>query len=420
METSAVVLVAVICVVAGLVVGAVFGAWLVWSRYRGTWEDAAGTAREQADSSRRELAETQAALAAAEAESRVLAAERTADRDRAAAESTVLKALAPVGQRLESLQRQVGTLERDRVEQYGQLSEQLKTAAATDTALLVNTRSLVATLKSTSARGHWGEVQLRRVVEAAGMLAHTDFSEQEVLRGEEGRILRPDLVVQLPGGKFLAVDAKVPLSAVLEAEDLAGDVTAEAAARRAELQQAHAKAVRAHVDALSAKEYWQGLADSPELVVCFLPAESFLAAALESDPGLLDHAFSKNVALVAPVSLLAALKSVAYSWRQETLTDNARELFLASQQLYQRLGTLGGHVTKLGGSLKSAVEKYNAMVGTLESRVLPSARRIGELDPSNGEHLTPISPVESTPRVLSAAELLDGESAGDRGTPPMP
>lgn len=412
METSAVVLVAVVCVLAGLVVGAVFGAWLVWSRYRGSWEDAAGTAREQADSSRQELAETQAALAAAEAESRVLAAERTVDRDRAAAESTVLKALAPVGQRLETLQRQVGMLERDRVEQYGQLSEQLKTAAATDTALLVNTRSLVATLKSTSARGHWGEVQLRRVVEAAGMLAHTDFAEQQVLRGDEDRILRPDLVVQLPGGKSLAVDAKAPLSAVLEAEDLAGDVTAEAASRRRELQQDHARAVRAHVDALSAKQYWQGLDDSPELVVCFLPAESFLAAALESDPGLLDHAFSKNVALVAPVSLLAALKSVAYSWRQETLTDNARELFVASQQLYQRLGTLGGHVTKLGGSLKSAVEKYNAMVGTLESRVLPSARRIGELDPSNGEGLAPIPPVESTPRVLSASELLDGEPDG--------
>ncbi|MEO9247903.1 DNA recombination protein RmuC [Citricoccus nitrophenolicus] len=420
METSAVVLVAIVCVLAGLVVGAVLGAWLVWSRVRGSWEDTASEARDQARSSREELAEAQAALAAAEAESRVLAAERTADRDRAAAESTVLRALAPVGQRLETLQRQVGMLERDRVEQYGQLSEQLKTAAATDTALLVNTRSLVATLKSTSARGHWGEVQLRRVVEAAGMLAHTDFAEQQVLRGDEDRILRPDLVVRLPGGKALAVDAKAPLAAVLEAEELAGDETAEAAGRRRELQLDHARAVRAHVDALSAKAYWQGLADSPELVVCFLPAESFLAAALESDPGLLDHAFSKNVALVAPVSLLAALKSVAYSWRQESLTDNARELFEASQQLYQRLGTLGGHVTKLGGSLKSAVEKYNAMVGTLESRVLPSARRIGELDPSHGDRLTPISPVESTPRVLSATELLDGESAGDGGTVGMP
>ena len=414
------VLVAIVGVLAGLVVGAVLGAWLVWSRVRGSWEDTASEARDQARSSREELAEAQAALAAAEAESRVLAAERAADQDRAAAESTVLRALAPVGQRLETLQRQVGMLERDRVEQYGQLSEQLKTAAATDTALLVNTRSLMATLKSTSARGHWGEVQLRRVVEAAGMLAHTDFAEQQVLRGDEDRILRPDLVVRLPGGKALAVDAKAPLAAVLEAEELAGDETAEAAGRRRELQLDHARAVRAHVDALSAKAYWQGLADSPELVVCFLPAESFLAAALESDPGLLDHAFSKNVALVAPVSLLAALKSVAYSWRQETLTDNARELFEASQQLYQRLGTLGGHVTKLGGSLKSAVEKYNAMVGTLESRVLPSARRIGELDPSHGDRLTPISPVESTPRVLSAAELLDGESAGDGGTVGMP
>lgn len=416
METSAVVLVAVVCMVAGLVLGAAAGSWWVYSRLRDRREETARRSRQEAAASREELAEVQAALAAAEAESRILASERSADRDRSATESKVLAALAPVGQRLETLQRQVGMLERDRVEQYGQLSEQLKTAAATDTALLVNTRSLVATLKSTSARGHWGEVQLRRVVEAAGMLPHTDFAEQQVLRGDEDRILRPDLVVRLPGGKSLAVDAKAPLAAVLEAEDLAGDVSAEAAARRAELQLAHARAVRAHVDALSAKEYWAGLADSPELVVCFLPAESFLAAALEADPALLDHAFSKNVALVAPVSLLAALKSVAYSWRQESLTQNARELFDASRQLYQRLGTLGGHVSKLGGSLKSAVEKYNALVGTLESRVLPAARRIGDLDPSTTEQMPPAKPLESTPRVLSAAELLDG----DGGTAAMP
>ncbi|MFC7400797.1 DNA recombination protein RmuC [Citricoccus sp. GCM10030269] len=411
METSAVLLTGVACVLAGLVVGAALGAWLVFARLRATWQESAERAREEAQSARSELAEVQAALAAAEAESRVLTAERSADRDRTEAESKVLTALAPVDQRLQTLQRQVGMLERDRVEQYGQLSEQLKTAAATDSALLVNTRSLVATLKSTSARGHWGEVQLRRVVEAAGMLPHTDFDEQQVLRGDEEQILRPDLVVRLPGGKSLAVDAKAPLAAVLEAEELAGDVSAEAASRRRELQAAHAKAVRAHVDALSAKEYWQGLPDSPEMVLCFLPAESFLASALEADPGLLDHAFSRNVALVAPVSLLAALKSVAYAWRQETLTDNARELFEASRQLYQRLGTLGGHVSKLGGSLRSAVEKYNSLVGTLESRVLPSARRIGDLDPSNGSELEPLKPVESNPRVLSAAELLDEDWA---------
>ncbi len=401
-------LVALACVVAGLVVGAVVGAWVAFTRARDRWGAEAERAREEARTVREELAEARAGLAAAEAESRMLTAERAADRDRAAAESTVLQALTPVGQRLETLQRQVGLLERDRVEQYGQLSEQLKTAAATDSALLVNTRSLVATLRSTSARGHWGEVQLRRVVEAAGMLAHTDFSEQEVLRGDEDRVLRPDLVVRLPGGKSLAVDAKAPLAAVLEAEELAGDVTAEAAGRRRDLQAAHAQAVRAHVDALSAKGYWTGLTDSPELVVCFLPAESYLAAALEADPALLDHAFARNVALVAPVSLLAALKSVAYSWRQETLTDNARELFDASRQLYQRLGTLGGHVTRLGSSLKSSVERYNSMIGTLETRVLPSARRIGELDPTRGEAADPLQPVEATPRVLSAPELLDG------------
>ncbi|QCU79317.1 DNA recombination protein RmuC [Citricoccus sp. SGAir0253] len=414
-----VLVVALVCVLAGLVVGAALGAWFGITRFRSAGgpgqrtREEAEAYREEALHLRGELSEVQAALAAAEAESRVLTAERTADRDRAAVEQRVLTALAPVGQRLETLQRQVGMLERDRVEQYGQLSEQLKTAAETDTALLVNTRSLVATLKSTSARGHWGEVQLRRVVEAAGMLPHTDFAEQQVLRGDEDRVLRPDLVVRLPGGKSLAIDAKAPLAAVLEAEELAGDHSAEAAARRGDLRRAHAKAVRAHVDALAAKEYWQGLDHSPELVVCFLPAESFLASALEADPGLLDHAFAQNVALVAPVSLLAALKSVAYAWRQETLTENARALFDASRQLYQRLGTLGGHVSRLGGSLRSAVEKYNSLVGTLESRVLPSARRIGELDPTLDAEVEMGRPVEATPRVLSAAELLEEPAAGD-------
>lgn len=407
MDPALTVWISIAFLVAGLVLGAAVGAWLVWRRVRGT----GGGPWAEADQARQELAQVRAELAAAQSESRVLTAERAADRDRAEQreqeESAVLRALSPVAQRLELLQRQVGLLERDRVEQYGQLSEQLKTAAETDTALLVNTQSLVATLRSTTARGHWGEVQLRRVVEASGMLPHTDFSEQHSYRGAEDQILRPDLVVRLPGGKSLAVDAKAPLAAVLEAHELAGDPSAEAAARREQLHSAHARALRAHVDALGSKSYWEALEHSPELVVCFLPAESILAAALDTDPTLLDHAFSRNVALVSPVSLLATLKSVAYAWRQDTLAEHAQSLFETAHQLYQRLGTLGGHLTKLGSSLKSSVERYNSLLGTLESRILPSARRIGELDPAVQERLEFPSPVESTPRVLSAAELLE-------------
>ena len=395
-----------LALILGLVLGALVGAWLMWRRAAGGGEEARRAQAELA-ALRTEHQGAREELAAARAEQRALTAARAEDAERQRAESQVMSTLAPLGQRLAALQEQVSVLERDRASQFGRLGEQLRAAAATDRDLLNQTTSLMATLKSTSARGHWGEAQLRRVVEAAGMLHHVDFTEQATLSGRDGERLRPDLVVSLPGGKAMAVDAKAPIGDALAAEALADEPGEEAYERRQALAAQHAAAVRRHVDQLSAKSYWTGLEHSPELVLCFLPAESLLAAALDADPGLLDHAFSRNVALVAPVSLLTALKSVAYAWRQDTLAENAHTVVASAKDLYERLGTLGTHLDRMGGSLKTAVDRYNQLVGNVESRVLPAARRLRDADP--GLAPTPdIRTLESAPRPLAAPELVAG------------
>lgn len=361
------------------------------------------------------LSEVSAQFAAADAERRLLAAQNRELGESRNQDGSVLRALGPVAEKLSAVQQQVSLLERDRLEQYGQLAQQLQEARLSDEQLLRSTHALESALRSNSARGQWGEVQLRRVVEAAGMLRHVDFHEQLHSSGTDNSV-RPDLVVQLPGDKQLVVDAKVPLSSYLQAqESVATDVRSQpGAAAHAQqlLLAAHAKALKAHVDSLSNKKYWDIPGNSPELVICFLPAESILAAALGADPGLLDYALNKNVVLASPGTLLAVLKSVAFTWRQDVLTDSARELFELGQQLYERMGTLGENVTKLGSSLKTSVDRYNSLVGTLEARVLPTARKLNALDASG--LITPAA-VEVTPRSIAApelqADLRDEESA---------
>lgn len=357
------------------------------------------------------LSEVSAQFAAADAERRLLSAQNRELGESRNQDGSVLRALAPVAEKLTAVQQQVSLLERDRLEQYGQLAQQLQEARLSDEQLLRSTHALESALRSNSARGQWGEVQLRRVVEAAGMLRHVDFHEQHHSTGS-GSAVRPDLVVQLPGQKQLVVDAKVPLAAYLEAQDLGPSsgrqqhgalLTGQSA-----LLTAHAKALKSHVDALSNKKYWDIPGNSPELVVCFLPAESILAAALAADPGLLDYALNKNVVLASPSTLLAVLKSVAFTWRQDVLTDSARELFELARQLYERMGTLGENVTKLGSSLKTSVDRYNSMVGTLEARVLPTARKLNALEVEGLE--TPPA-IEVTTRTVAAPELQTEESA---------
>ncbi|ADX73805.1 uncharacterized conserved protein [Pseudarthrobacter phenanthrenivorans Sphe3] len=350
------------------------------------------------------LSEVTAQFAAADAERRLLSAQNRELGEARSQDGSVLRALAPVAEKLTAVQQQVALLERDRVEQYGQLAQQLQEARLSDEQLIRSTHALESALRSNSARGQWGEVQLRRVVEASGMLRHVDFVEQVHSTGGESGV-RPDLVVQLPGEKQLVVDAKVPLSSYLEAQDLG---TGQERRNQQALLAAHAKALRAHVDSLGNKKYWDIPGNSPELVVCFIPAESILAAALTADAGLLDYALSKNVVLASPSTLLAVLKSVAFTWRQDVLTDSARELFELARQLYDRMGTLGENVTKLGASLKSSVDRYNAMVGTLEARVLPTARKLNSLEES-GLAAPPV--VEVTPRALAAPELQSDDEA---------
>lgn len=365
------------------------------------------------------LASAESQLSAASAERDLLARQNAALTSLDEQENTVLHALAPVAEKLGAVQRAVALLERDRVEQFGQLAQQLAEARESDAAILQSAHVLTSALANNASRGTWGEVQLRRVVEAAGMLDRVDFAEQVSTSGDTGAV-RPDLVVMLPGGKQIVVDSKVPLGAYLKAQEHAQDPSPAAATQRDRHLTEHAKAVKAHIDALGSKKYWDAVGSSPELVVCFLPAESFLAEALRADPGLLDYSFSRNVALASPATLMALLKGVAFGWRQELVTENARELFDLSTQLYGRLSTMGGHVARLGASLKGSVERYNAFIGALESRVLPTARRISALDLGAPETLPELPPVETTPRVLSASELLDEQMWRDNGISPLP
>ncbi|HET8879503.1 MAG TPA: DNA recombination protein RmuC [Arthrobacter sp.] len=395
---------ALLMLLIGAVAGAGFAFVVLRRRSAGLEQDFDGVSAR--------LSETTARLAAADAERRLLAAQNHELGEARTQDGSVLRALAPVAEKLSAVQQQVSLLERDRLEQYGQLAQQLQEARLSDEQLLRSTHALESALRSNSARGQWGEVQLRRVVEAAGMLRHVDFHEQVHSSGSETTV-RPDLVVQLPGAKQLVVDAKVPLTAYLEAQDLgAGGRTAghgsAAAGAQGPLLAAHAKALKAHVDALSGKKYWDIPGNAPELVICFLPAESILAAALTADPALLDYALSRNVVLASPGTLLAVLKSVAFTWRQDVLTDSARELFELAQQLYERMGTLGENVSKLGSSLKTSVDRYNSMVGTLEARVLPTARKLNALDAAG--LATPVT-VEVTPRSVAAPELQPGPGA---------
>jgi DNA recombination protein RmuC len=256
----------------------------------------------------------------------------------------------------------------------------------------------VTALRAPQTRGRWGEMQLRRVVELAGMVEHCDFSEQESVTGDGGT-LRPDLVVRLAGGKQVVVDAKVSLAAYLDAAESRDPDLVEAR------MQAHARHLREHVRGLAAKEYWRSFEPTPEFVVLFVPGDAFLAPALERDPQLLDDAMAARVFITTPTTLIAMLRTIAYTWQQEALTDHARTVFELGRELYRRLGTLGEHVDKLGRSLTRSVDDYNKVVGSLERTVLVQARRMAELQVTDADLVEPQAVIAAT-RPLSAPELL--------------
>jgi DNA recombination protein RmuC len=317
----------------------------------------------------------------------------------------ILRTLEPVTQTLARMDQKVQELERQRSAQHSQLSEQLRQVATNDEALRQTTESLASALRSTTTRGRWGEVHLRRVVEAAGLIERVDFDVQTQVTGDNGQG-KPDMIVHLPGGKHLAVDAKVPFSAYWDAQQISPAATGEEAARRENLLTQHVKAVRMHVDALGKKAYWEGVGSSPEIVICFLPTEALLSAALEHDPDLIDWAFSKKVALATPVTLWSVLKTVAFSWQQDVLTEDAKKLFDAGKELHQRLGVLAQRIESLGKSIGQTVKNYNQFVGTLETRVIPSARRLGAFG-DNEELMADIHAIDEPLRPLTQSELTE-------------
>jgi DNA recombination protein RmuC len=326
-------------------------------------------------------------------------------------EQAVLRALAPVSETLQTMQHKVDLLERDRQEQFGSLTEQLRQSRESDEALRATTESLASALRSGSTRGVWGVTQLRRVVEAAGLTRYVDFETQTSVTTDAGAG-RPDMVIRLPGDKALAVDAKVPLDAYLEASAIPLTAQGVEGARRKALLEKHVKAVRAHVDALAKKTYWAGLSSSPEFVVCFVPSESLLAAALEEDPSQLDYAFGRRVALASPVNLWAVLKTVAYTWTQQDVSQEARQLFELGNQLYERLAGLAGHADDLRRALERTVDSYNKFAGSLESRVLVSARRFPGIDATKLDAMPTPAAIERAPRHLTAPELLEAIDDG--------
>jgi len=312
---------------------------------------------------------------------------------------------AEVMQGLDRLSDQLHDLEHARATWQGQLHQQVLDMRLTADGLRRETQSLSTALRRPQVRGRWGELHLRRAVELAGLVEHCDFEEQVHLRAGADAALRPDLVVRLAGEKSVVVDAKVPLDAFLDATSC--DDSDERAAHLAR----HARRLRAHVELLGSKRYWRSLAETPEFVVLFLPAESFLSAALEADGSLIEHAADHGVVLASPTTLIALLRTVAHGWRHGSLADRAREIHRVGRDLHERLGTMGSHLGKLGRSLDTAVAAYNQTVGSWESRVLVAARRFEELDVTD-DRLEDAPVVETAVRSVGAVRSLPRRAAG--------
>jgi DNA recombination protein RmuC len=332
------------------------------------------------------------------AEGRIKEAAAALAGDAAVRDKAIGALLDPMAAALQRVEGQLRDVERERQSAYLGLRQQVDAMRASSEQLQYETKSLVNALRAPQVRGRWGELQLERVVQLAGMVEHCDFSTQVTASGDDGAV-RPDMVVHLAGGKSVVVDAKVPFAAYLEAvESRDPDAHAERLA-------AHARQLRAHVDALSAKAYWAAFEPAPEFVVLFVPGDPFLEAALQADPALLEHAFARNVVVATPTTLIALLRTVAYGWRQEALARNAAAVHQLGKELHARLATMGTHVAKLGRSLDGAVDSYNKTVSSLEARVLVTARRLTELKVADDELAAPAQ-VDRIPRRVSAPELV--------------
>jgi DNA recombination protein RmuC len=384
----------------GLLVGALIG-WLIAAR-----KSTSTVLVDESNELRVRLAAAEATIAGLSGQLAQNAAEKRERDERDREENKLLQALAPVKVHLEQMQLTVATLEKERTEQFGSIQQQLKSAIESDEQLRKQTQALSQALTSNNVRGVWGEAQLRKLVELAGLIKHADFDEQATISTNTGAG-RADMVINLPGGKSLAIDSKVPFSAYQEASAISELATGEEAARRARLIAEHVKAVKAHIDALGTKAYWSGLDASPDFVIAFIPSESLLSAALDADPALLEYAFKKNVALASPVSLFSVLKTINFIWRQNADESSVRNMIKLGKELYERVGKVAEHADKLGRSITSTVKDYNQFVSSLEGRMLVTARKLNDLDENalGTEDISAPKELEIAPVQLTASEL---------------
>ncbi len=349
-------------------------------------------------------------LASRTAERDVLASQLDGERERFAAERAghaddraVAAELAPLRHTLDRVAEHVNVLERDRVEQFGAVGAVLREVTERTHALGQQTATLSGALNSSGTRGVWGEVQLRRVLQHAGMLEKCDFDEQVTSVSKHDATVRPDVVIHLPGDKTLIIDAKAPLDSFLKAQ-----ATELVPSERDAYLRQHATALRGHVETLVSKSYWSAFDNSPELVICFVPSDAVLAVALQTQPELYDYAQSRRIVLASPATLLAVLRATAFAWQQDALNDNAAQVLRLGTELHSRLATMGKHVTTMGSSLRKSVDSYNQMVGTMESRVMVTSRKMVELGVVESTGAT-IPTVDSAVRPLTHADLLSAE-----------
>jgi DNA recombination protein RmuC len=367
----------------------------LWQRAEASFRDTFSALSAQALSRNNE-----AFLQLAETRLRQARTEAVADVD--ARKKAIEDLLTPMAKTLERVDAEVRDAERRRHQESASLLQRVATLDVNSRELQAETRRLVDALKRPGVRGRWGELQLKRVVELAGMTEHCDFTEQQTVTGNDRRI-RPDVIIQLPGGKTVIVDAKVPLDAYLRALE-APDETARQA-----LLADHARQVRNHLTQLGSKSYFSDVTGSPEFVVMFLPGEMFFGAALEQDPSLIEFGVERKVIPASPTTLIALLRAVAYGWQQEAMEENARQICELGRNLYDSVRTLAGHFSDLGARLNSSLDAYNKAVGSLERNVLVKARRFKDLQAApNGEDIERIEPLDRVPRALQAPELTDG------------
>jgi DNA recombination protein RmuC len=368
----------ILYLIIGLIVGAGLG-WLLASRSK------AGASPDGQIA----LADAKARVELLQQQVTQLETDRASREARERQENKLLQELAPVKENLTKMQEAVSKMETERLTQFTTLNEAIKQAVESDASLRRETQMLSNALSSNTMRGVWGEAQLRKLVELAGLVKHADFTEQTT-----NTTGRADMIINLPGGKSLAIDSKVPYNSYQEASQISELATGAEGERRKQLMQAHVKAVKSHIDALAGKAYWTGLEASPDFVICFIPSESLLSAALSEDATLLEYAFGKNVAVASPVSLFSVLKTINFIWRQNVDENQVRSMIKLGRELYERVGIIAEKADKLGRSLVSTVKDYNSFVSSLESRMLVTARKLNNLDENELSNETIDSPLE--------------------------